>query len=73
MTSSKTARTVRIRVQVAVDAQGRWYAYGYHNATQDDAQSVIYDMADSDDIAWRWLTAEIEVPQGQEVAADVEY
>lgn len=69
---NEATKTVRVRVPVAVSPDGHWYAYGWHSASENDAQSVIYDMAGDEDLAWRWLVAEVELPAAQEVQADVE-
>lgn len=69
---SKTEIT-KIRVKVAISSDGKWYAYGYDGCDEDDADNVIHDMASGDDIvAWKMLTAEIEMLQLVEVKANVE-
>jgi hypothetical protein len=66
---------VRVRVRVLLNAEGKWAAYGWTDATDDDCDSVLYDMMGAEDtLSARayYLTAEIEIPRPVEVAAQVE-
>ena len=67
-------RKVKARIPLGVDSQGRWYAYGWSTGSVGAAQDVIYDMAsDTDDnLVWRFVNAEIELPDDQEVGGTVE-
>lgn len=69
------AKTVTVRVRLAVSAEGKWYAYGADNMSVDDADAVVCDMATDADfttLAWRTLVAEVELPQEADVPARVE-
>jgi hypothetical protein len=64
--------TIRVRIPLAVDCDGKWWTYGWHSAKKGDAESVICDMAEDfnhDTLTWKWLEADIEVPQQQVVKA----
>jgi hypothetical protein len=75
MTMSKT---IKIRIPVAVDPQGRWYAYGWNSGKHDGPRNhdELLEVTDMDQIgpneALFWITAELPVPEAQEVAAEVE-
>lgn len=73
MTDPVSQTTVRVRFPLAIDGDGKWYTYGWHSMAEGDAESVICDMsADSNDLlTWKWIEAEIEVPQPQTVKAEV--
>ena len=68
-------RIVRVRIPVAIDDQGRWFAYGFKGAEKHELESVIEDMREayeSEGVYWRYLTADIEIPMAKEVEAEVE-
>lgn len=62
--------TVRVRIALAIDSDGKWWAYGYHNSTVTDAQEVICDMSEdgNDTTVWKWIEADVEIPQEEVVA-----
>ena len=74
--STLQRRMVRIRVAAAVDPQGRWYVYGCgtadgtnHIANHDQLlETSDYDIIGPSEALY-WLTAELPVPEPQEVAA----
>jgi hypothetical protein len=67
------ARTIRIRIPVAVDPQGRWYAYGYPGLKD---HNELLETTDFDQIgpneALYWVTAEVAIPEIVETAGEVE-
>lgn len=72
--SENQTKTVRIRVPLLVDSDGKWWSTGWHSAKSGEDEDVLYDMsADkiSDMYALKWLEADIEVPQQQVVKAGV--
>lgn len=66
-------KTVKVRIPVAVDPQGRWYAHGYPTIRNHDE---LLETTDFDTIgpneALYWITAELAVPEVAEVAGVVE-
>jgi hypothetical protein len=70
--------TVKVKIAVAVDPKGRWYAYG-----SGDAGGLLYpqnhdELLETVDIdqcgpneALFWVSAELPVPAVQEVAGEV--
>lgn len=68
-------RTVKVRVAVAVDENGDWYAVGW----PDEGDSMIHvsnemERIGRENIRRYWLTAELELPDpaAAEVEANVE-
>lgn len=64
------ARTVNVRIPVAVDPQGRWYAYGHPSIKNHDEllETVDYDTIGPSEALY-WVTAELTVPEPAEAAA----
>jgi hypothetical protein len=71
--------SVRVKIAVAVDPTGRWYAHSYG-----DAEAVAYpdnhdEMLEFVDVveqcgpseAWFWVTAELPIPEPKEVAGEI--
>lgn len=64
---------MKIRVRGWINAEGKWAVYGYTDAADDEADSVLQDMMTDDDMGRPfWLIAEVEAPSPIEVAATVE-
>lgn len=67
-------RTVKVRIAVAVDSDGRWSAYAYSDefgvvkTTHDDV--FVDDMKDGE--ARYFVTAELPVPEAVDVEGSVE-
>jgi hypothetical protein len=72
------AKTVKVRIPVAVDPQGRYHAYGWSTGDVSGPRNhdELLEVTDTDSIgpneAWYWLTAELPVPESVEVEAAVE-
>lgn len=69
----KLTKTVKVRFPLAIDSDGKWWTYGYHSAQEGDAESVILDMSSDslDTPVWKWIEAEVEVPQRQTIEASI--
>jgi hypothetical protein len=68
------AKTVKVRIPVAVDAQGRWYAYGTNNGplNHDELLEVTdFDVVGPNEALF-WVTAELTVPEVEEVTGEVQ-
>ena len=66
-------KTVKVRIAVAVDAEGNWAAYGFVGASEKVAMAgVAQRLPWGKAEASHWLTAELPVPEAQEIAATVE-
>jgi hypothetical protein len=63
--------TVKVRIAVAVDPHGEWSSCGYSDCTDSEAFSSAIDLLDTGEARYI-LTAELEVPEVQVVAAEVE-
>lgn len=67
-------RTIKVRIPVAVDPKGRWYAYG--TATYPNNHGELLEVTDFDVVgpneALYWVTAELAVPEITDVAGEVE-
>lgn len=64
------SKKVQVRIAVAVDAQGRWSASGHHAHSDED--SFNWCAGKNVEHTRYILTAELDVPEVQEVAASVE-
>lgn len=65
------AKTVTVRIAVAVDPSGAWNAYGGGSLKDKDAMEFAVEVL-GDGEARFWLTAELPVPEIAEVPACVE-
>lgn len=66
--------TVKVRVAVVVAANGEWCATGWDSESPSysaDAMRNAREMLHNDGKEY-WLTAELEVPEVETVAADVQ-
>lgn len=72
------AKTVKIRIPIAIDHKGRWYAYGWStgDATGPRNHDELLEVTDLDQVGpsetLYWITAELPVPEISEVAATPE-
>lgn len=70
--------TIKVRIAVAVDPKGRWYASGWGGAGQKGIENMdhLLELTDYDTIGpgeiGYWLTAELPVPEQTEVPATAE-
>lgn len=65
------AKTVQVRIAVAVDPTGMWNAYGGGTLKDKDAMEFAVEVL-ADGEARYWLTAELPVPEIADVPATVE-
>lgn len=65
------ARTVKVRVAVAVDENGWWMAVGCQSYSDGDAMGDAMQGVEGATLAY-WLIAELPIPSPQEVVAQVE-
>ena len=68
------ARTVPIRIALAVDERGNWGCIGFTGMTHDHTYMAA-DNLDGGQVAWYWLTADVAPPDAntrKEVAATVQ-
>lgn len=63
-------RTVKIRIAVAVDPSGDWYALGYPEPS-DHIHGDCSEALQEGESRY-WVTAELAVPEVAEVAGQVE-
>lgn len=72
------SKMVKVRIPIAVDHLGRWYAYGWRSSTDQGPNNhdQLLEVTDTDTIgpneALFWITAELPVPEKKEIAGDVE-
>lgn len=64
------AKTVKVRIAVAVGEDGDWYAYGNADASDDVAKDEAREFLPSAVV--HIVTAELPVPEPVEVEAQVE-
>jgi len=64
-------KTVKVRIAVLVDPKGAWAAYGGNGISDATAMDNCLDGVGDNDARF-WLTAELPVPEAQEIAATVE-
>jgi hypothetical protein len=68
-------RTARVRIAVAVDPNGTWKGYGWSkNDGTADEECMFDSQADGmmPGERWYWITADLPIPELQEVEATVE-
>ena len=72
-------KTVKVRIPVAVDPQGRWHAYGWDagdGASGPKTHDELLELTDYDSIgpseALFWVTAELAIPEVSEVEGEVQ-
>ena len=65
------AKTVKVRIAVAVAPDGDWSSGGWKNARGDEAMDCVLEGIPEGEARY-WLTAELAVPEVAEIAADVE-
>lgn len=67
------SRTVRVRFAVAVDTNGSWDGVPIGVSPDDDAASEALDLLGSNETpVVHFVTADVPVPEPQEVAGEVE-
>lgn len=54
-------KTVAVRIAVAVDAEGKWFANGWHDARGNDAMTEATERVGLGEARY-WVTAELPVP-----------
>lgn len=65
--------TVRVRIAVAVDEEGRWNAAGWRSTNSDSLmQDIAVEGMDSDSIiALHWIEANIPLPIAEVIEGEV--
>lgn len=63
-------KTVRVRMAVAVDEKGGWYAAGWPTDHESDIVSYV-DQTMCGFTDWFWLEADIPIPEPQVIEAEV--
>lgn len=73
------AKTVKVRIPVAIDPKGRYYAHQWSTDASGlgvETMGHLLELTDYDTIGpgevIHWLTAELPVPEPVEVQAEVE-
>jgi len=70
-------RTVKVKIPVAVDPSGRWYAYGWSTGEHSGPHNhdELLEVTDTEQIgpneALYWVMAELIVPEVTHVAGEV--
>lgn len=70
---SDNPETTRVRIKVLLNAEGKWAAYGWTNATDGDQDEVLYDMMSGEDTTSArefWVSADLELPQPIEIEGE---
>jgi len=57
-------KTVKARIRVAVDVDGKWMAYGWTDADAESVDPTVTDgmPEDSAEAHWNWVTVVAELP-----------
>ena len=66
---------VKVRCRMMMNAQGKWAVYGWTGASDDDCDSVLYDMMggeETNSARQFWITAEVPLPQSVEIEGKLE-
>ena len=64
-----TAKTVRVRIAVAVCPNGEWLAHGMSG--QDDDEVLLYVVGRAENEVLRWVEADIPLPEPQTIEGEV--
>jgi len=64
-------KTVRVKVAVAVDKNGKWNSCGWSNGEEKDVCDLAVEPVDEGESLY-WLTADLPIPEEQTVEAEVE-
>ena len=64
-------KTVRVKVAVAVDKNGRWMATGAHDNKDRISMDTCLDFVEEGEARY-WLTADLPIPEETTVEAGVE-
>lgn len=70
-------QTVKVRIPIAVDARGRWYAYGWgtEETTGPKNHDELLEVTSIDQVGPNerlfWIVAELPVPKVEMVFAEV--
>lgn len=62
---------VKIRIALAVTADGKWNCAGWSDGDEDDMMGLAVDALDPGEARY-WITAEVDLPKTAEVEANVE-
>jgi len=65
------AKTVKVRIAVAVDKTGDWNAFGSKGSAAHDAMSIAVEMVEDGEVRY-WVTAELPIPDAADVKGEVE-
>lgn len=70
----RAPRTVRVRVAVAVDREGNWYARGWNKPTGGDPEAAMHSLSSGKPgpLTLAWIWADLPIPEPAEVEAQVE-
>lgn len=72
---TSTAKTVRVRILVAVDEHGSWVSSGFHlvhrKVQQPDPREWIAVESLDDRIVYRWVEADVPMPMATVVVGGV--
>jgi hypothetical protein len=67
-------KTVRVRIAVAVDADGKWNASGWgteHTFANDTAMDIVIEGVEDGEARY-WVEAELQIPEEKTVQGEVE-
>lgn len=64
--------TVRVRIAVAVDSQGKWSAFGHHASSADGMVDTAREDLDDGKAAIVWIEANCPLPTEQTVVGEVQ-
>jgi hypothetical protein len=69
------SETVKVRIAIAVDREGKWAAYGFSRTdgspANEEAWEIVLDIVDDGEARY-WVTAELPVPEDADVVGSVE-
>ncbi|TPG41930.1 hypothetical protein EAH89_28195 [Roseomonas nepalensis] len=63
-------KTITVRIAVAVDAEGKWFASGWHDARGNDAMTAASEQVALGEARY-WVTAELPLPMVTEVPGTI--
>ena len=61
-------KTVKVKIALAIDPEGRWAVAGWSDADLDDLHSFAIDHISTGEARY-WLTADVPIPETNELEA----
>ena len=59
----ESMKTVRVRIAVAVNEQGKWNAFGYSSSSDENSKQLAFECLDGEGVeSLYWIEADLPIP-----------